>query len=278
MATKKKPVTPSPDTTGSLVFFYYGNSKFLTTFQETLRLKLAMEGYDYIVLLKYDEIPPLIDISEQDERDADVVDDPTPANVFKYLKQMADDGRMIDLWIFSHGGPGSVADITPSMIKSELSPAKTGFTKVPIRMIWTTACYASTLNEAWSSVGAKAVAGARTVNFFPHQFGKFANEWNKGSVSFRDALTRSDTGVSRAVGDSAMLTHARVTQNQWGGCPGVKTILGDHPCAKQYFNFTWYLADSDFLDSLSGRENMKHGSEKILAGDGALTKSSTPSW
>jgi hypothetical protein len=291
VAKKKLPVTPSPSpsSSGSLVLFYYGNSKFLTTFQETIRLKRAMEGYDYVVLLKHNEIPGLIDISEKDEELADVVDIPTPDNLFKYLRQMASDGRMIDVWIFAHGSPGSFSgsggthgtmdDISDTRIRDELAPAKTGLTQVPIRMMWSTACYAAGRNEAWRSVGAKAVAGARGVNFFPHQFGKFAEEWNKSNVSFRAALDRSDTGVSRAVGHSAMLAYARITQAQWGGCPGVKTVLGKHACAKRYFTEVWfYLRPADYVDNLSGRDNMDYASEKLAAGNDDLTKSATPSW
>ena len=279
---------PTPTKTASVLFFYYGDSKFLTVFQETLRMKRAMEGYDTTVLLKHQETPSSIDISEADERNADIVDTPTQANLFKYLIQVAQSGHMIDLWIFSHGGTGGMRSskgthgqndtVTAQEITTELSPAKTGLTKLPIRMLWSTLCYGSTLNNAWTSIGAKAVAGARTVNFFPNQFGRFADEWGKGDVTFSQALDRSNTAQSRALVHTAMLAHALGTRGKWGGCPVGRTILGKHDCAKAYFTQTWYERDSDYHDDLDGGENMNFGSEKIVAGTGSLTKNSRPSW
>ncbi len=279
---------PTPTKTATVLFFYYGDSKFLTVFQETLRMKRAMEGYDFTVLLKHQETPSSIDISEGDERNADIVDIPTQANLFKHLKQVAQDGHMIDLWIFSHGGTGGMRasrgahgqndTITAQEIVTELSPAKTGLTQMPIRMLWSTLCYGSTLNGAWTSVGAKAVAGARTVNFFPNQFGGFAQEWNKGNVTFQEALNKSDTAPSRALVHTAMLAHALGTRGKWGGCPVGRTILGDHSCAKKYFVDSWYERESDYHDNLDGRENMNFGSTKVVAGTGSITKSSRPSW
>ena len=288
MAGGDMPTVPNPTKTAAVLFFYYGDSKFLTTFQETLRMRRAMEGYDHTVLLKFDTVHPMIDIREGDEREADVVDTPTQANLFKYLKQAASTGHMIDLWIFSHGGPGGFRaskgthgendTVTAQEITSELSPAKTGLTLMPIRMLWSTLCYGSSLNQAWTSVGAKVVAGARTVNFFPNQFGRFANEWNKGDVSFQAALNESDTAASRALVHTAMAAHATGTRGQWGGCPVGRTVLGDNPCAKKYFTTMWYIRESDFRDDLNGRENMNFGSEKIVAGAGGLTKNSRPTW
>jgi hypothetical protein len=281
-------IAPNPTKTASILFFYYGDSKYLTVFQETLRMRRAMEGYDLTVLLKHQETPSFIDISEGDERNADVVDAPTQANLFKHLIQAAQSDHMVDLWIFSHGSTGnfrssagthgSVDSVRAQEITTELSPAKTGLTQMPIRMLWTTACYNGSLNSAWTSIGAKAVSGARTTNFFPNRFGKFAEEWNKGNVTYAQALERSDTAASRGLVDTAMLAHATATRSKWGGCPVGRTILGDSPCAKQYFVQTWYERQSDYQDNLNGRENMAFGSEKIVAGTGSLTKNSRPTW
>lgn len=279
----------APKKSASVVLFHYGNSQFITFFQETLKLKKAMEGYDYKVLLKHNAIPSAIDLSERDEAEADIVDVPTQANLFKYIKEVAQDGYMIDLFIFARGATGAFLvsrgrhddppdTVRSSEITSALSPASTGLGEVPIRMIWSTLCYGATLNQTWQSVGAKVVAGSRTINFFPNQFGRFINEWNKGNVSFRNALTRANTAASRTVVHTAMLAHARLHRREWGGCPFAKTILGEHPCAKDYFTTMWYEKPSDYLDSLSGKENMNHGSEKVIAGDGGLTKRDIPTW
>src|SRR5262245_51288035 len=91
----------------SLVFHYIGDSRFTLFFQETMKLKKAMEGYDRVVLLKFNELEPWLDFTEGDERAADVVAAPTKANLAKYLKQLADQNYLIDVWIVGHGSSGS---------------------------------------------------------------------------------------------------------------------------------------------------------------------------
>ena len=279
----------TPRRSASTVFSYYGDSKFITVFQETLKLKKAMEGYDLKVLLKHNALPRAIDLSERDEEEADIIAAPTQANLFKYIKEVAQDGHMIDLYIFAHGATGAFTAssgrheappdyVRSSEIMSALSPASTGLAEVPIRMIWSTLCYGATLNDTWRSVGAKVVSGSPKVNFFPNQFGRFIDEWNKGNVSYRVALERADTAASRTVVHTAMLAHARLHRKEWGGCPFGKTILGDHPCAKDYFTTMWYERKSDYDDTLSGKENMNRGSKKVIAGDGSLTKRDIPTW
>jgi hypothetical protein len=75
-----------------------------------------------------------------------------------------------------------------------------------------------------------------------------------------------------------MLAHAAATRKHWGGCPIGRTILGDNPCAKEYFVKTWYERESDYHDNLDGRENMNFGSVKVVAGSGGITKNSHPTW
>src|SRR5262245_26096799 len=87
----------------SLIFFYYGDSEYTTLAQETLKLAKAMDGYRFKVLLKHDTGPNWADLSEQDEKLADIKALPTKANLFKYLIQLTEDGYYTDLYIFSHG-------------------------------------------------------------------------------------------------------------------------------------------------------------------------------
>src|SRR6266481_1639068 len=87
----------------SMCFFYYGDSEYNTLGQETLHLKKAMEDYDFKVLLKHETLPSWADLSEKDEKLADIKDLPTKANLFKYLIKLAQDGYYVDLFIFSHG-------------------------------------------------------------------------------------------------------------------------------------------------------------------------------
>jgi hypothetical protein len=273
----------------SLVFFYYGDSTFITLCQETLKLKKAMEGYDRVVLLKHDAIPSIVDFSEADERLADAVAAPTRANFASHMKDLARDGYMIDLWIFSHGFRGGFLaskgqhgdndSYTKSELEADLGSAATGLSTLPIRMVWSTLCYGESLNATWQKLGAKVVGGSRFINFYPNQFGRFATEWNRETVSYRDALERADTAASRTVVHTYIATiDAPANRGTWGGCPLGRTVLGSKPCAKDYFTKRWGMSDAEYQDDLSGKLNMNHSSEKVVAGQAALTKSSVPAW
>jgi hypothetical protein len=273
----------------SIIFFYYGDSEQITLAQETMKLKRAMEGYNFKVLLKHNVVPNFLDIREGDEKEADIKDVPTADNLVKYLIELAKDGYMIDLWIMSHGAPGAFvtsqgqhgADemFNASDIKQRLSTAQTGLSQLPIRMIWSTLCYGATLNEAWTSVGAKVVAGSRDVNFYPTQFRGFSEEWNKGNVSYATALTRADTPASRTPTQVYLSTiEAPQTRDQWGKCPIGRTVLGKNGCSDDYFLKRWGIDPAIVKDAANGREVMNISSKKIIAGDQNLTKSATPSW
>jgi hypothetical protein len=79
----------------SIVFFYFGDSQYTALFQETVKLKKAMEGYNYTVLLKHDNVPKWLDFSETDEKLADVKALPTEANLVKYIKELSHDGYLL---------------------------------------------------------------------------------------------------------------------------------------------------------------------------------------
>ncbi len=273
----------------SLVFFYYGDSPFLTLSQETLRLKKALEGYGRSILLKHDFIPEPFDLSSNDEKLADVVDTPTADNLIRYLRELADNHHMIDLFIFSHGQSGSFrvstgqhgsrSEFRASDITTRLAPAQTGLQEFPIRMIWSTLCFGESLNEAWRSIGAKVVSGAQRVNFYPNQFGKFAEAWNKGDVSYEQALSDADTATSRTLAQTYIATiHAPSTRQRWGGCPIGRTVLGKNPCAKDYFTTIWSATADEFDNVGDGSKYMNFASQRIIAGDRTLTKNSVPMW
>jgi hypothetical protein len=266
-----------------------GGRNVFTLAQETLRLKLAMEGYRQVVLLKHDLLPVPFDLSSADERLADVIVAPTRANLFAQLTRLANEGYLIDLWIFSHGTPGafvasagqhgSVDLVGASEIAAALGRASTGLDELPIRMVWSTLCYGASLNGTWRAVGAKVVSGSRAVNFYPNQFGRFATAWNSGMVDYQEALGRADTAVSRTLVQTYLATmDAPAHREEWGGCPIGRHVLGDHPCAKAYFTRRWGLTEDEWDDSLSGKDNMHRSSARIVAGQGTLTKSDTPTW
>lgn len=267
----------------SLVFHYMGDSKFTLFFQETMKLKNAMEGYNKVVLLKFED-DPFIDLSDADEKIADIVDKPTKANIAKYLKQLADEGYFVDVWIVGHGSPEemNVSSGTygknDKLTKSEIEAlGKTaGYSKLPIRMVWSTLCYGKTLSSAWIEAGAKVVGGSRFVYFYPTTFGKFASEWNKGNVGYSTALSNSDTSANRTLVQTALVFHSKTCLREWGGKIWDLNILGNGNAAEKYFKAMWL--DGDWQDGKSGKENMNYSSTKLVVGDSKITKKTVPSW
>lgn len=118
--------TPTATKSASLIYFNFGeDSEYTQFFQDTVKLKKAMEGYQRVVLLKSQETPSWLDFSEADERNADVMMSATKDNFFNQIKDLTDKGFFIDIYIFSHGrseqfGPknNSSQNITSSDITS----------------------------------------------------------------------------------------------------------------------------------------------------------------
>jgi len=286
--------TPQANRSAALIFYYYGDSKFITFFQETLKLKKAMEGYSRVVLLKHDEIPNWLDLSTKDEKLADVVASPTRANLFHHLKQLTADGYYIDLYIFSHGSPdsfrvstgrhGSDGSCTAADILRELASSVTGYKYIPLRMVYNAQCYGQSLGQTWRDIGALTTAGTRYVEFYPTRFNNFISDWNRGNVSFYDAIKGSDGDSVRTLAQTWILgdawTKALPTtrkENRWSGCPVGKTVLSTHDCAREYFT-TYWLASNEWQPGKSGKENMNYSSFMFRGGEKTLTKNTRPSW
>ena len=64
---------------------------------------------------------------------------------------------------------------------------------------------------------------------------------------------------------------------KWGGCPFGKVVLGDDPCAKDYFVSCW-IAEDEWQKGQSGKDNMNYSSYMFLGGDKTITKNTTPHW
>ena len=273
----------------SIILCYYGDDPATTLFQETLKLKKAMEGYTFKVLLKHETLPSWADLSEADEKLADIKALPTKANLFKYILEMTDMGLPTDVYLFTHGYDGQLKvsngvygsdeRLTAADITRELGMTKTG-RPMHIRTAVGWSCFLSSLGATWRSVGAKVTAGARHVQFYPNGAGNFLDDWNKGNVSFEDAVRGSDTDLVR----TASQTYIRFVdapqqekQGVWDGCPGLNSVLGDHPCAKDYFDERWGL-DSEWQADLSGKDNMNHSSFMVIGGDRSITKNTKPTW
>ncbi|MBN8588129.1 MAG: hypothetical protein J0L94_07355 [Rhodothermia bacterium] len=268
----------------SVVFFYFGDSKFTSLGQETVQLKHAMDGYDRVVLLKHDNVSSFWDLSEKDEKLADIKKTPTETNLKDQLKDLSEKGYVIDLWIFSHGSTSGFRASTgtygsnSTFSTSDITglPSYAGRTNLPIRMVFTVACYGNTWADEWQSIGAKTVVAPRYVNFYPNQFEKFAKEWNDNETA-KTARDEADTALSRTASQAYILADAVASKNEWGGCPFGKTVLGDHDCAKDYFTDQW-LANSEWQNGQSGKDNMNHSSTYLIKGNGNIKKNQVPTW
>jgi len=176
---------------------------------------------------------------------------------------------------------GLVDPITASDIRTALHPSTTGFTRIPIRLVWGTNCYGQTLGETWCDCGAKATAGARYVNFYPTSWGNFIDAWNTGTVSFNDAVANADTAAVRTVVQTFIaVVDAKKEKNKPGGfngCPLGSFVTGDGPCAREYFVPHWLAAD-EWQAVVSGKDNMNYSSYMARSGDTFMTKHSVPSW
>lgn len=269
----------------SLVFHYMGDSKFTLFFQESLKLKKAMEGYKKVVLLKFNELDPWLDLSEADERIADIIAKPTKSNIAKYLKKLTEEGYYIDIWIVGHGSPGSMNVSKGTYGKDEKMKSSeigslarsAGYDVFPIRMVWSTLCYGATLNDSWIKAGAKVVAGSRFVYFYPTTFGKFASEWNKGNVNYPAAIRNSDTATIRSMVQLGLIAHSKTCLREWGGKVWNINILGKGNASEKYFLAKW-LDKDEWDDNKSGKENMNYSSYKYIAGNDKITKKTVPSW
>ena len=287
-------LAPWPNLNGkkaSIIFSYMGDSQFTSFFQETARLKKIMENYDFNVLLKHDQVEPWMDLSEQDERIANIKDVPTKAHLFAYIKRLADEQYTIDIWIFSHGSwDGSFRAsfreystqqenndiVTPDDIKDLAGGdgGSSGYRALPIRLVHLTSCWGSRLAAAWQKIGANTVVGSRLANFYPTQTIPFAKEWAKGS-SVVTAYREANTASSRTAVQTYIVGLAATSdKTEWGGCGLGNTPLGKKPCAKRFFVYKNYFNPDEWEDTLSGKQNMNRASEMLIIGERRLSKNS----
>lgn len=265
----------------AMVFFYMGDSRFTTFFQEGTRLNAALNGYDEKVLLKHNLTPESV-LSTAAHNNADTVCPPTRHFFERELRRLTNEGYTVDLYVFSHGyrrgafrmstGSHGTVDLFDTSDVRDLQSSIAD--EIPLRMVYQVNCWGSNMNSAWRDVGAKAVAGSRYVNFFPTQFGKFARRWRSGD-DFQQALNKANNAASRTAVHTALLADAAATSpNQWGGCPLFKTVLSNSPCARDYYINRWGHNSSEWDSSLSGKHNINRASEKLIAGDPSLDSNS----
>lgn len=254
--------------TASIVFFYFGDSPFVSLAQETVPVGMALEGYDRSVLLHFETKIGPFDISKSDEKHATVVDKPTTANLIAQLADLKKEKYSVDLFLFAHGGPKTIR--TSAGAPGENDTASIGQIKdsvKPLNMnaVWQCNCWGSSWNSTWRKLGAKVSGGTRSVNFYPARFGSFMKSW-KGGSPFGEAIEGSDSAAIRTAAQAWILAQAMSKKKEWGGnIFDSMTVLGKNEASEKYFRTCWL--GSDWVNGKAGTENMNISSEMILDGD-----------
>jgi hypothetical protein len=190
---------------------------------------------------------------------------------FNQIKSLEQQGYLIDIFIFAHGYSNGTISTDFGNISRQDITSRLGNKCYPIRLVYQMNCYGSKIASAFTSVGAKTVAGADLINFYPNQFNKFIDNWNSNQTVSR-ALTNSNTASSRTAGQTYIVAHSNTKFNFRKCIPG-STVLGKRPCAEDYFDKNWGLDGTDYDANLSGKDNMNSSSRMIVLGTGNLRKS-----
>lgn len=254
--------------TASIVFFYFGDSPFVSLAQETVPVGMALEGYDRSVLLHFDTKIGPFDVSKGDEKHATVVDKPTTANLAAQLSDLKKGKYIVDLFLFAHGGLKTFR--TSSGVAGENDTTSIGQIKdlvkpLNINAVWQCNCWGSSWNSTWRKLGAKVSAGTRSVNFYPSRFGSFMRSWRDGKT-FGEAVAESGGEAVRKASQAWILGQAIAKKREWGGTVfDSMMVLGENKAAERYFRTCW-LGD-DWVSGKAGSENMNIASEMIIDGD-----------
>lgn len=270
-----------PTKSASLTLVLFDDTPFFNLVQNAqIAYGNCFEGYDKSVLLKR-----RYDGTRRPDRH---LQNPSRATFFSELKALAEDGYYIDIFIFSHGFKDNISllenqeEILAKHIIEELHENGGRFAdgKFPIRLVYGVNCYGASLRGDWLKVGAKAVVGARRINFYPNQANKFISEWNKGNVNINTAYHWSNTTSSRTVMHLLIKAHATSASPCFRPkCNFGKTVLGtdSNDCAYRYFDCEWGL-DYPKYQGDDGIDIMNHSSEMLFGGDNLMTKNKQYTW
>lgn len=254
--------------TACILFHYFGEKSYVVQLaQDTVPLNIALRGYDKTVLLRHSVEAGPFEVSPKAVGMSTVVELPTRENLVKYLNLLGGEGYLVDLYIFSHGSPGSFrvsrgtyGDNT--LISSRYLEAKVE--PLNLRMVWQCNCYGSTMNPTWRRLGAKVTGGSRYVNFFPTRFRRFAQSWSRG-MSYSKALVMA-AKADRFWTHLYILKDAFAQRKVWGGSLwNFWRVLGRSKAARDYFTLRW--GSPEFPEGQSGAEHMVWTSDMLVEGD-----------
>lgn len=246
------------------VFHFEGDSKLFKLIQNAqVNLQHCIDGYDKSVMLKED-------FNAVGQTKPTVVKKPNKVIFLNQLVELANDGYWFDVRIFTHGFQGGIKlnndlNLLAEDIREAVKETKHGI--FPIRSVYGCNCNGASLNQTWLDVGALVAGGSFDTYFYANTMNGFHNEWEKGNVSFKDAIERSHTDSARTVMQTLIAADAasQLFPKDWDKCPIGSTVLGDKPCAKSYFTANWSLGNC-WQAGKSGKENMNYASRMITAG------------
>jgi hypothetical protein len=270
-----------PTKSASLTLVLFDDSPFFNLVQNAqIAYGNCFEGYDKSVLLKRRY--------NGKRKPTRHLQNPSRVTFFSELKALAEEGYYIDIFIFSHGFKDNISllenqeEILAEHIIEELYDGGGAFAKgkFPIRLVYGVNCYGASLRNDWLQVGAKAVVGARRVNFYPNQANKFISEWNRGNVNINTAYHASNTTSSRSVMHALIKLDANAAASCFRPkCNFGKTVLGtdSEDCAYRYFDCQWGL-DYPRYQGDDGIDIMNHSSDMLFGGDSFMTKNKKYTW
>jgi hypothetical protein len=272
----------------SFTYFHYGDGAFTDLAQHLgTDLSKAQVDYDFTVLVMLPRKFAGFLVDRTAILNADLLLDPTDPNFYLGLREITRRGLDMDIYLHSHGHLDGAdgADfetldennpITDTELVERLAPELIGTPAVPIRMVYSGACYHGNFDAAWRSVGAKVVSGTWSINFYPNFYGNFADAWNAGD-DYATSVAVSETASAKAAAQSFLEVQAASfvcdedpSGDYW--------VLGTNACSENFFTDTdgdegpdeaGYKLNDDYDPNLSGLENMNNASIRWI--DGYLT-------
>lgn len=187
-------------------------------------------------------------------------------------------------WTFADEDGDGIIDESEGIwdyeITQQLVQALIGTDLVPIRMVYSGACYHQGMNWAWETVGAYVASGTENINFYPNYYAAFADAWDAGQPYGTSAALSSSAGARAAVhGYMSWLSGSFNCDDIGDGVweEGL-SVLNTNECSRDFFvndgggdNYQYDIGD-DFDPALSGIANMDAQSLRFILGNATIQK------
>ncbi|MEO0897956.1 MAG: hypothetical protein AAFY71_16225 [Bacteroidota bacterium] len=281
---------PTPTKKASLIVFYNDDPDFVRLLQQAyVQEEEMIKGYSKSVLLT--NVPYGKDLPQPDVKAA-----ATEFNLYRYLIQLASEGYYIDVFIITHGSRYGISLqkssnhgknpklnwktdglVTANDLTKALCPIR-GYRKFPIRMVFQTNCWGSNMNIAWRDAGAKAVFGARYINYYAGTIGGFLKKW-KGGSTIKASATYGKESTMKAT-HTFFETTSTLTRIDWGGknCKTTKVLDHDGSCPYRYWDKVWHHHRDQYYTSWKGYTNIVESSRFFFLGNQKMTFMIKPNW